>query len=143
MEREKETHKTAIPWVRLPAVSGPARPMKEQLQTQDPALDTRVPDSTPPTLVCRRGPDAPTGCLPRVTQGSRICTDRLCNNSCGEEALHARSLGQSRVPSSPAASKSGQRCWEQLSVSLGVQLKPMLPAWGRPSFSQAPRGPQA
>lgn len=37
MEREKETHKTGIPQVRILAVSGPARPTKEQLQNPGPA----------------------------------------------------------------------------------------------------------
>lgn len=52
MEREKETHKTGIPRVRLPAVSGPARPTKEQLQTPGSRLLTLGPP-TPPRQTSR------------------------------------------------------------------------------------------
>ena len=45
----------------------------------------------PPRLADSAVPAAPAGRLPRVTHGSRICTDRLCDNSRGGEALHARS----------------------------------------------------
>lgn len=92
MEREKETHTTGISRVRVLAVSGPARPTKERLQTPVPAADTWPRDATPPPPSCAAGdPAAPAGRLPRVTHGSRICTDRLCDNSRGGEALHARS----------------------------------------------------
>ncbi|CAI9155694.1 unnamed protein product [Rangifer tarandus platyrhynchus] len=54
-----------------------------------------------------RGPDAPTGRLPWVPHGSRICRDRLCDNSRGEEALHARSPPGSFQPcSSPLTDHS-------------------------------------
>lgn len=57
----------------------------------------RPPSRVPP------GPAAPTGLLPQVTHGSRICTDGLGDNSSREEAPRRGPRQQPRVPSSPAA----------------------------------------
>ena len=121
--------------MRLPAVSGPAQPAKERLQTHAPALQSWHPD---PPLVCRQGPLPPRASYLR----SHMAAGSAQTGWVATPA-EKRRRGEVRASSRRLLPAPRQVIWltgrERLSVGLGAQLQPMLSRSGRPSSSGAPR----
>lgn len=132
MEKEKETHKTGILWMQLNCtVSGQVQPANRGTANTHPSSWNSAPEpasSRPPRAA------APEGLLPQVTRGSRIWTDRLCDNSSREQALQWSLCQQLQVPSSSASDHLAipERAQH---MGLEAQLRQILPSTGRPSSS--------
>ena len=148
MERKRERRKHTKLESRghaFPQFQARQDPRRSNSRPRVPALDTRPPTHTPPPppSSAAGAPTPPAAAYLRSHTAAGSAQTGCVTTPAEKRRCTRGPRRQPRVPSSPAAGKSGRRCWEQLSMSLGAQLRPLLPAWGRPLFLRAPRGPQA
>lgn len=131
MEKEKETHRTGILWMRLSCTaSGQVQAGERVTKTRAPPPETQHPNLP---LPCRQGPPPPRASYLRshVAAGSEqtgCVTAPAEKRRCGEVCASSRRF-------LPAPHQIIRQSREWLSMGLEAQLGRVLPGTGRPSSS--------